>query len=146
MPRPLIALPLAVFLMAAPVRAQAQGAPTRSPVGEALHRCVFNRPCNWVGHASIGAGIVVGLHKLHVRTEYAAALSALVWVGKELRDEAKWGGVLGTTDSMGDLASGVLGAWVAYRLVRRHDEGGPLLAVTRDAERRTNVEVKLRLP
>jgi hypothetical protein len=143
MPRPLIVLPLALVMLAAPARTQAQNAPDRGPVGEALHKCMFNRPCNWTGHATLGAGIVLGLHQLNVKAEYAAILSSLVWVGKELRDERKWGDVLGTPDSNGDLLSGVLGAWVTWGLVRLHERGTPRLTITRDTDRRTTVEVKL---
>ena len=143
MSRPLIALPLAALMLAAPVRAVAQDAPHRGPVGEALHKCMFNRTCNWTGHSTIGAGIVVGLHELNVKAEYAAVLSSLVWVGKELRDDRKWGNVLGTPDSNGDLISGVLGAWVAYGFVRLHERKAQRLTITRDADRRTTVEVRL---
>ncbi len=95
---------------------QAADPPERSTMGQAVHWCVFNRPCNWTGHAAIAAGVVWGLRQVDVRPEYAAAVAALVFVGKELRDEAKWGQVLGTPDSMGDLLSGVAGAYLGYRL------------------------------
>jgi hypothetical protein len=142
MPRPLIALPLAWLMLAVPLRVQAQAGPQRGRVGEAVHRCVFNRPCNWTGHATIGAGIVLGLHELNVKAEYAAAVSALVWLGKELRDDAKWGGVLGTSDSNGDLLSGLFGTYVAYRVVRAHERAARL-AITRNPDRGTKIEVKL---
>jgi len=143
MARPLCALPFALFMLAAPVRAPAQDAPQRGPLGEALHKCMFNRPCNWTGHATIGAGIVFGLRELNVKAGYAAIVSSLVWVGKELRDERKWGNVLGTTDSNGDLLSGVLGAWIAYTVVHMRENRTPALTITRDADRRTRVAVKL---
>jgi len=115
----LSALSVAVVLvcMATPAAArQAAGTPERGAMGEAVHWCVFNRPCNWTGHATIAAGVVWGLRRMDVRPEYAAVFAALVFVGKELRDHRKWGHVLGTPDSMGDLLSGVAGAYLGYRL------------------------------
>jgi hypothetical protein len=102
----------------------------RSAAGEALHWCIFNRPCNWSAHASIAMGVVWGLDRMHVRTEYAAAAAALLFLGKEVRDDRKWGHVLGTPDSMGDMLSGFAGAYVGYRLFR--DRGGrrATLAIT----------------
>ena len=144
MQRSLIVLPMVLFMLAAPVRAQEAGVQERSAVGAALHKCMFNKPCNWTGHATIGAGIVFGLHKLNVKAEYAAVASALVWVGKELRDEAKWGNVLGTTDSTGDLLSGLAGAYLAYRIIRAHDRQPPLLTLNRDADGATTVRVRLK--
>jgi hypothetical protein len=83
-----------------------------------IHRCIFNRPCNWTSHAAIASGVVFGLHELKVRSEYALAASALLYIGKEVRDHLKWGNVLGTYDSNGDVVSGVLGAYISYRLVK----------------------------
>jgi len=101
-----------------PISATERG---RGIVAEAYHRCVFNRPCNWSGHATIALGVVWGLDRLHVRTDVAAIAAALVFVGKEVRDERKWGDVLGTPDSMGDMLSGFIGAYVGYRLFREQE-------------------------
>jgi hypothetical protein len=96
--------------------AAAQAAPTRSAMGDAVHWCTFNRPCNWGSHATIATGIVWGLSRLDVKPEYAAVTAALFFVGKEVRDHQKWGHVLGTPDSMVDMLSGVAGAYFGYRL------------------------------
>jgi hypothetical protein len=107
---------LALSCLAAPVSAQIEI--IERPIDEAVHWCAFRRPCNWTSHAAIGAGIVVGLHALDVKPEYAAAASALFYIGKEVRDHAKWGNVLGTLDSNIDMATGVAGAVTGWFLTR----------------------------
>jgi hypothetical protein len=144
--RPLVALPLAALLLFAPgqgsAQARARVAPERGAVGEAVHWCMFNRPCNWSSHATIAAGIVWGLRRVDVAPEHAAAVAALVFVGKEVRDHLKWGNVLGTPDSMGDMVSGFVGAYVGYRLFARRT---PVqLVVTPD--RGTTVGLQVRTP
>lgn len=111
-------------------------------VGEAVHWCTFERACNWSAHASIAAGIVWGLRRADVGPELAATVAALVFVGKEIRDDAKWGGVLGTRDSMADMLSGVLGAYVGYRLF---GGSGPVQLTVTPADG-TTVEVRLPVP
>jgi hypothetical protein len=119
----------AVLVLFVPVRSSAQERvraerePVRATerptlVGDAMHWCIFNRPCNWAGHASIALGVTYGLNRLDVPREYAAGAAALVFVGKELRDHAKWGNVWGTPDSVGDMLSGFAGATVGYLLLR----------------------------
>jgi len=138
------ALSVAAVLVCLPAPAaarQAAGPQERSTVGDAVHWCVFNRPCNWTGHAAIAAGVVWGLRRVDVRPEYAAVVAALVFVGKEVRDHRKWGHVLGTPDSMGDLLSGVAGAYVGYRLFGETRRTS--LVVTPD--RGTTVGVRIRM-
>jgi hypothetical protein len=147
-----VTLPLRVVTMgfvlafAATGRASAQAAPVRSPVGQAVHWCVFNRPCNWTGHATIAGGIVWGLSRADVKPEIAATLAALVFVGKEVRDDRKWGNVLGTPDSMGDLLSGLAGAYVGYRLFRRGSGKGVLpVAVSVHPDEGAHLEFRFQL-
>jgi hypothetical protein len=151
-----VALPLAWLALSVPVRVDAQARTEaasanvpvtteearRGVIAEAWHRCVFNRPCNWTGHATLAMGVVWGLDRLSVRTDVAAIAAALVFVGKEVRDDRKWGHVLGSTDSMGDMLSGFLGAYVGYRLFRERRRN-VLLAT--DAAR-TTVTVRIPVP
>ncbi|MGH7502121.1 MAG: hypothetical protein ACREL7_10225 [Longimicrobiales bacterium] len=121
--KPLSAVAILVVLMFTAVEpATAQSSTNRSDVGQAVHWCLFNRPCNWSGHATIATGIVWGLSRAELRPEYAAVAAALVFVGKEFRDDRKWGNVLGSADSMGDLLSGVAGAYLGYRLFHRSEK------------------------
>jgi hypothetical protein len=53
-----------------------------------------------------------------VKPQYAALASALFYIGKEIRDDAKWGDVLGTFDSNMDMAFGVAGAVTGWLLTR----------------------------
>ena len=150
-----VALPLAWLALGVPARIAAQTrmdatsanipmsttASERSVVAEAYHRCVFNRPCNWTGHATIALGVVWGLDRLHVRTDVAAIAAALVFVGKEVRDHRKWGDVLGTPDSMGDMVSGFVGAYIGYRLFRERER--PVLVGTTAAGPTVTVRIPL---
>ena len=121
--RPLASVAAIVVLSFTAVEpATAQSSTNRSEVRQAVHWCLFNRACNWSGHATIATGIVWGLSRAELRPEYAALAAALVFVGKEFRDDRKWGNVLGSTDSMGDLLSGVAGAYLGYRLFHRSEQ------------------------
>lgn len=126
--RPLI-VAVAVLVLFIPVRSSAQERVRSEPppppaierptlVGEAVHWCIFNRPCNWTSHGAIALGVTYGLNRLAVPRGYAAGAAALLFVGKEFRDQAKWGNVLGTPDSMGDMLSGIAGAALGYLLLR----------------------------
>jgi hypothetical protein len=145
--KPLTLSVAALLLCMGSVRAEAQVSQTPTPasneshtIGHAVHWCVFNRPCNWTGHASIAFGVVWGLDRMNVPTKYAAAASALLFFGKEVRDDLKWGHVLGTTDSMGDMLSGFAGAAAGYVLF--HDTKPPVeFAVQADGA--TTVGVRL---
>lgn len=125
-------------------RASAQ-APTRSTMGQAVHWCTFNRACNWSGHATIATGIVWGLSRAEVKPEVAAVAAALVFVGKEVRDDRKWGNVLGSADSMGDLLSGLAGAYVGYRLFHVGRKGGaPPVTVGMSPSEGASLEFRIR--
>jgi hypothetical protein len=113
-------------------------------LGRTMHACTFNRPCNWTAHAAIAFGATYGLRALHVPTAWAAGTAALLFVGKELRDQMKWG-VLGTADSNGDLVSGLAGALLAYH-VSRHSRMATRLAIAVDAQGRAQLAVRLRAP
>jgi hypothetical protein len=151
--RPLI-VAVAVLVLSVPVRSSAQErvrsepAPSQATerptlVGEAVHWCVFNRPCNWTSHASIALGVTYGLSRLDVPRGYAAGAAALLFVGKEFRDQAKWGNVLGTPDSMGDMLSGIAGATVGYLLLR--EVSRPVeLAVTEEGSMAVGVRLGTR--
>jgi hypothetical protein len=116
-------------------QASAQAPPAPTGVRHAFHWCLANRPCNWSSHATIAGGIVWGLSRVEVKPELAALAAALVFVGKEVRDDRKWGNVLGSTDSMGDLLSGVAGAYVGYRLFgHTRNQGLPPVMVNMNAE------------
>jgi len=123
------------------VRAQT---PHDTRIGQAMHWCLFNRPCNWTSHASIATGIVYGLDRLNIRTEYAAAFAALVFVGKEVRDHLKWGDVLGSPDSMGDMLSGFIGASAGYLLFRDRPRSPLALDVSADGGTRVGVRLPLK--
>jgi hypothetical protein len=144
---------VAVLVLFAPVRSSAQERANaeRAPVtterptlvGEAMHWCIFNRPCNWMSHATIALGVTYGLSRLDVPSGYAAGAAALLFVGKEFRDQAKWGNVLGTPDSMGDMLSGIAGATVGYLLLR--DVSRPVeLVVTETGSMAIGVRVETR--
>jgi hypothetical protein len=143
---PLAAVWFGVALsLAGVVPAMAQIVDDRSGVGDAVHWCLFNRPCNWSGHASIATGIVWGLRRADVKAEFAAVAAALVFLGKEVRDDMKWGNVLGTADSMGDLVSGFAGAYLGYRLVRGDGSGGASpVSLGMTADEGATLEVRIR--
>ena len=123
--RPLAALVAVVLAgFATPVTAQI-GALER-PIADAVHWCTFHRACNWTSHASIGTGIVVGLHAVGVKPQYAAVASALFYIGKEVREEAEWGGVIGTFDSNMDMVTGVVGAFAGWLLTHERPRDVPL--------------------
>jgi hypothetical protein len=144
----------AVLVLFVPVRSSAQesanaervpavAAERPTMVGEAMHWCIFNRPCNWAGHATIALGVTYGLSRLDVPRGYAAGAAALLFVGKEFRDQAKWGNVLGTPDSIGDMLSGIAGATVGYLLLR--DVSRPVeLGVTETGSMAIGVRVETR--
>jgi len=88
------------------------------PVSAAFEFCTFNRPCNWASHATIAFGAAYVLHRLDIPDAAAAGAAALFYVGKEIRDHMRWG-VLGSTDSNGDILSGCAGALLAYYLALR---------------------------
>src|SRR5690606_21989403 len=97
------------------------------PVAAAF--CAFNRACNWASHAAIAFGMANLLHRLDVPEAAAAGAAALFYVGKEIRDHVRWG-VLGSTDSNGDILSGCAGALLAYYLVLRPEgDRHPRIAV-----------------
>ncbi len=99
------------------------------PVAAAFDFCAFNRPCNWASHAAIAFGMANLLHRLDVPEAAAAGAAALFYVGKEIRDHVRWG-VLGSTDSNGDILSGCAGALLAYYLVLRPEaDRHPRIAV-----------------
>lgn len=91
-------------------------------VGDASHWCMFNTPCNWTSHFTIGYATTHALHRVGVPRPVASGASALMWVAKEIRDDRKWGNVLGTPDSNGDIISGVLGALLAYHVLAPDDD------------------------
>jgi hypothetical protein len=127
--RPLAAFALVVLAgYATPVSAQIDA--LERPIDAAVQWCMFNRACNWTSHASIGAGIVVGLKALGVKPQYGAAASALFYIGKEIRDDAKWGNVLGTFDSNMDMAFGVAGAFTGWLLARDRPARNPPVELT----------------
>lgn len=145
----LLMVAVAALLLLAPVRSAAQQ--TRAPVdvteptlvGGAVHWCIFNRPCNWASHASIALGIAYGMDRLGAPPRYAAGAAALVFIAKEIRDDRKWGNVLGTPDSMGDMLSGFVGASVGFVLLR--DRGGPVdFAVTGTNSMTVGVQIQTR--
>ncbi|MDH3223345.1 MAG: hypothetical protein OEO23_06485 [Gemmatimonadota bacterium] len=103
---------------AAPIQAQ----DVWGAMGDASHWCMFNRSCNWASHFTIGYTAAQALHKAGLPRPVAAGASSLIWVAKEIRDHRKWGNVLGTADSNGDIVSGVLGAFLAYRMMAPHDD------------------------
>jgi len=144
--KPLLPLRIALCLVGLPTLLAAQDA-TREhalgPVGHALHWCTFNTPCNWTSHAAIAAGVVAGLRRAEVSPKLAAASAALLFVAKEVRDHARWGD-FGSTDSLGDLAAGVLGAYVGYRLFGRDHESRLAPILVEDGEA-TRVGLRLRL-
>lgn len=144
--KPLLSLCIALVAFCAPGTVQAQArneGHTLGPVvGGALHWCTFNRPCNWTGHATIALGVVYGLRKLDVAPEVAAGSAVLLFVGKEIRDHMKWGD-FGSTDSIGDLAAGVLGALVGYHFFAESHEPGPVQPMV--APQTTGVSIGLRV-
>ena len=133
-------IPLALGLALASVaslgtatHAEAQG--LLLPAAAAFDFCAFNRPCNWASHAAIAFGAAWLLHhQLDVPAAAAAGAAALFYVGKELRDHMRWG-VLGSTDSNGDILSGCAGALLAY-----------YLALRPQADRHARVAVELGAP
>jgi hypothetical protein len=145
---------VAVLVLFVPVRSSAQErvragtepvSATERPtlVGDAMHWCIFNRPCNWASHATIALGVTYGLSRLDVPREYAAGAAALLFVGKELRDHAKWGDVWGTPDSVGDMLSGFAGATVGYLLLR--ETSRPVdLVVTEEGSMAIGVTIQTR--
>lgn len=154
MPSRALIVAVAVLVLFVPVRSSAQEAANaeRAPVGakerptlvgEAMHWCIFNRPCNWASHATIALGVTYGLSRLDVPRGYAAGAAALLFVGKEFRDQAKWGNVLGTSDSVGDMLSGIAGAAMGYLLLR--EVSRPVeLAVTETGSMAIGVKVETR--
>jgi hypothetical protein len=123
--RPLAALVAVVLAgFATPVSAQIDA--LERPIDDAVQWCMFHRACNWTSHASIGTGLVVGLHAVGVKPQYAALASALFYIGKEIRDDAKWGDVLGTFDSNMDMAFGVAGAFAGWLLTREDPRDQPM--------------------
>src|SRR5262245_21261831 len=103
------------ILLAAPIQLQAQT--SGAFVSRAYHYCTFTRPCNWGSHAILAFGATYTLNKVGLPRGAAAGAAALLFVGKEVRDHLKWG-VLGSADSNGDLAAGLIGAVIAYQLLR----------------------------
>lgn len=67
-----------------------------------------------------------------------------MFVGKEIRDQMKWG-VLGSADSNGDLVSGLAGSLLAYYLSHRSMPATGF-AVAFNAEGRTQLGIRLRAP
>jgi len=111
-----LALGLALASLGNATDARAQALP--QPFAAAFDFCAFNRPCNWASHAAIAFGAAYLLHRLDVPEAAAAGAAALFYVGKEIRDHMRWG-VLGSTDSNGDILSGCAGALLAYYLALR---------------------------
>jgi hypothetical protein len=104
-----------IILIAAPIQLQAQS--SRAFLGRAYHYCTFTQACNWSSHAIIAFSATYMLNKAGLPRGASAGAAALFFVGKEVRDHLKWG-VLGSADSNGDLATGVIGAAIAYQLLR----------------------------
>jgi hypothetical protein len=146
--QPLRSLRIALALIIAPTLASAQtGEPQRKlgPIGDAAHWCTFTRPCNWASHAGIALGVAQAMPKLGVSREVAAGAAALLFVGKEVRDHLKWGD-FGSRDSLGDLAAGLVGAYVGYRLHGREEKPGTVTPViySTDGDAAVGVRLKLR--
>jgi hypothetical protein len=127
------------LLLAAPatLRAQAPGLLSR-----AIHDCTFTTPCNWSSHAILAFGATYALNKAGVPRAASAGTAVLFFVGKEVRDHLKWG-VLGSADSNGDLAAGVIGAVVAYHVLRHSTIEIPEGSFALEIRERTWLTVRL---
>lgn len=111
-------------------------------LGAPGHWCTFNRACNWTAHAGIAFGTTYALDKLGVPLPLAAGTGAALFVGKEVRDHMKWGDFW-TFDSLVDLGTGVVGAGLAYWLLKpdEHTVAAPFV----DADGRMGLELRLPL-